>query len=278
MGFLTRRLSHASARLLLLAAGTWLLGQIAPGDYFSTERMNPLARAETVDRWRHAEFGVSLAHGVPVTGLIAPRLLGTAAVAVPALVMGWCAGLALALWAAMRPSARLTRALEAVAATAQMVPDVIAMSLLLWALVWLGGPVSSAGLPIIALTLSIAPTVFLHASSAIGEALAEPFVRIARQAGAGERKLWLRYIMPAAANPLISLLGVSIAGTTGSSMVAEAIAGWPGLGPLFIEAVQSRDYPVVQAVVLLLGAMLIFSNLVADALLYRLDPRIRVPR
>jgi len=87
--------------------------------------------------------------------------------------------------------------------------------------------------------------------------------------------LWYRYVLPAAANPLVSLLGPSLAGVAGSALAAEALTGWPGLGPLFLDAFQMRDYPVVQAVLVLLGALLTVASLAGDLLLYRLDARIR---
>jgi len=59
-------------------------------------------------------------------------------------------------------------------------------------------------------------------------------------------------------------------------LLVEVLLGWPGLGPLFLEAAQTRDYPVVASVVMLLGSVLTISNLLADLALYRLDPRIRL--
>jgi peptide/nickel transport system permease protein len=88
--------------------------------------------------------------------------------------------------------------------------------------------------------------------------------------------LWRSYLFPAAANPLVSLAGLSLAGAIGSSLLVEVLLGWPGLGPMFLEAALTRDYPVVISVVMLLGTVLTISNLLADLVLYRLDPRIRL--
>jgi peptide/nickel transport system permease protein len=69
---------------------------------------------------------------------------------------------------------------------------------------------------------------------------------------------------------------MSLAAAIGSCFVVEVLTGWPGLGPMFLEAVQARDYPIVQTVVVLLALVLALSNLAADLLLFRLDPRIRM--
>jgi len=81
--------------------------------------------------------------------------------------------------------------------------------------------------------------------------------------------------LPAALNPLISLLGLSLGSLLSASLLVEIVTGWPGLGPLFLEAVMARDFAVVLAVVMLSAAFLLIGNLVADLLLYRFDPRIR---
>jgi peptide/nickel transport system permease protein len=79
----------------------------------------------------------------------------------------------------------------------------------------------------------------------------------------------------AAANPLISLLGLSIATLLSASVVVEMVMSWPGLGPLLIEAVAARDLHLVVGAVMCSTALLIAGNLVADALLYAADPRLR---
>jgi peptide/nickel transport system permease protein len=76
-------------------------------------------------------------------------------------------------------------------------------------------------------------------------------------------------------NPLISLFGLSLGGLLSASLLIEVVMGWPGLGPLFLDAIMNRDFALVLAVVMLAAAFLVGGNLVADLLLYRFDPRIR---
>jgi peptide/nickel transport system permease protein len=219
-------------------------------------------------------LGTSLAYGIPVRRLIAPRIQKSLEIAVPALVLAWLLGTGGALLAVRF---RWTIPLDSGAAAATMIPDVIAVSLMLWLAVWAGMRITGAWLPIVGLTFSLLPVVFLHVSQQVRQTRELEFVRIAESRGISGARLWLRFILRAAANPLVSLAGLSVAATIGSSFIVEALTGWPGLGPLFLEAVQARDYPIVQTILMLLAAVLALSNLGADLVLYRLDPRIRLP-
>jgi peptide/nickel transport system permease protein len=109
----------------------------------------------------------------------------------------------------------------------------------------------------------------------MAEAWHAPFLQAARGHGIGPIRLLLRHALPAAANPLISLFGLSLAGLVSASFLVEVITGWPGIGPLFLEAIYSRDFHVVMAVVMLFSLFLIIANLIADLLLYAADPRVR---
>jgi peptide/nickel transport system permease protein len=273
----------------------FLIFRLLPGDIYTAELGNPQASRQSIEALREAtglknswgrrygdwaasclrgEFGVSLAYGMPVSRLIAPRIRKTLAIAAPALALAWVLGLGLALLAVRFG---WTVGLDPGVAAAAMVPDVIAVSLLLWLAVGAGIPIGGAWLPVAGLTFSLLPVVFLHASGEIRHARELEFVRLAESRGIRGRRLWLRYILRAAANPLVSLAGLSVAAMVGSSFVVEVLTGWPGLGPLFLEAVEARDYPIVETVLMLLAAVLALSNLAADLALYRLDPRIRLP-
>ncbi len=142
---------------------------------------------------------------------------------------------------------------------------------------WLRSSLDGAWLPTAALTLVLTPVIFLHASRSLTSATDLAFFRIAARRSIPPARLWLRYLLPAAANPLISLAGLSIAGAVSSALIIEAITGWPGIGPLFLDAIHARDFAIVQTVIVLLSAILIASNIAADLLLFYTDPRIRLP-
>ncbi len=127
-------------------------------------------------------------------------------------------------------------------------------------------------LPVAVLVLGMLPVLVRHIRAAVVEQMAAPFAVNARALGIPRRRLLFRHILPAAADPLIALFGFSLGTLLSAGLLVEVVMGWPGLGPFFLEAVLSRDFAIVLAVVLLSTAVLLAGNLLADLLLYRLDP------
>ncbi len=292
MKFALWKLARAALQLFILSFASFVCFELVPGDVYSEEMANPQIQAGTVAALRHArgldrawglrylewagsclrgDFGVSLAFQIPVRRLIGPRVAHTVSLAIPALLLSWVFGLGGALIASRW---RLRWFVEPGVAAVGMAPDVVAVSLLLWLAVWAGLPIRGPLLPLAALTFALAPTVFLHASGALAHARDLEFVRIAASRGLSGGRFWFRYVLPAARNPLISLAGLSVAAAIGSSFVIEALSGWPGLGTLFLSAVQARDYPVVLTIVLMLASVLTISNAAADIAAYQLDPKL----
>lgn len=294
MSYIGRRLAMAALQICALSLFAFLLTEIVPGDVFADTRLDARVSATSIEVWRQqlhlgrpwwkryaswssdavrADFGSSLAYGIPVGALIAPRLGRTLAVVVPAWFISWAVGL---LLAAVSVRWEMWRPVEGLAAAFQLIPEAILASLLTWVFIvhW-GVDPRSILLPLLPVALALAPSVFLHTAAALAAARQSRFVRLASLAGVDPRTFWTRYLAPAVANPLVSLLGPSFASAFGSALVVEVITGWPGIGSLFADAFRSRDYPVTQAVLLLIGSALIALNLIADLVLFRLDPRIR---
>lgn len=284
---------RALARLLAVSVIAFFLYDLAPGDIHSGDQLNPQTSAQTLDAWRrregldqpaptryarwlagiaHGDLGRSLAYGTPVTGLIADRAPHTAAILLPAWTLSWLIGLALAFLAAAR---RRVETWTPPATALSLLPGILTASLLFFAALKLNLSVTQSWLPVTALTLGLLPVVFLHAARGLDEARRQPFVRLAESRQIPAKTLWLRYILPAAAHPLLSLAGLSLSAALSATLVMEPITGWPGLGALFFDAVQARDYPIVQAVVVAMAALLTLSNLAAHAALLRVDPRLR---
>jgi peptide/nickel transport system permease protein len=130
-------------------------------------------------------------------------------------------------------------------------------------------------LPVVVLALGALPLLIRYVRSAIAGVLDSPFVEAARGHGISTSRILYRYALPAAANSLISLLGISIGALLSTSLLVEVVLSWPGLGPLAIEALLARDVYVVMAIVMLSAIFLVLGNLLADLLLYWSDPRIR---
>ena len=132
-----------------------------------------------------------------------------------------------------------------------------------------------ATIPITVLVLSIIPVLIRHVRATMVETLHSPFVRAARAHGISRGRLLFRHVLPAAANPLISLFGLSVANLLGVGLITEVVMSWPGLGRLLLESVQARDLYVVIGAIIVSALVLQAGVFLSDLLLLACDPRIR---
>jgi peptide/nickel transport system permease protein len=298
--FFARRVAQAVLLLVVVSAGVFALAALAPGDYFAELRSDPRVDPAAIETLRarygldrpvverygvwlgeavRGDLGVSLAYNMPVTELLAPRAGKSFELAAMAWVLGWVLSLALALGAAVRPGGWMDRATGWVVSGLLVLPEVLLAPVL--ALVAARTGILRLGgfeLALLALTPGVVPVLLRHGRAALEEAAGAAYVEAARARGIAGWRLWLVYIFPAAANPLISLFGMSFAGVLSGSLVVEAVTGWPGMGPLFLDSIAGRDFYVVVAVTLMMAALLAVGNLAADTMLYVLDPRLRRPQ
>jgi peptide/nickel transport system permease protein len=131
-------------------------------------------------------------------------------------------------------------------------------------------------LPALILALSQSAVIVRHVRSSVVEVLGASYVQAARGLGIGPVRLLFRHVLPVAANPAISLFGLSLAGLISGSLLVEVVTGWPGLGPLILEATLSRDLYLVIGGIMFSALFMVGGNLVADLMLMASDPRIRV--
>jgi peptide/nickel transport system permease protein len=260
-------------------------------------------QALPVRYWRWArsvsrgEFGFSVAYNSPVWPLLKPRIANTLILTIAALVCSWLIAIPLGVWMASRAGRWDAQVSSAGNTFLLATPDVlIALALLAGALRlgWLPtGGMHAPGsdtevfarekdlavhliLPMCALTAAMLPVLVRHVRSAMLNVLHSPFIVAARGHGVPRLRLLFRHALPAAANPLISLFGVSVGVLVSVSLSIEVIMSWPGVGPMLVQAILERDPHIVVAAVLLSTLFLIVGSVVADALLYITDPRIRV--
>jgi peptide/nickel transport system permease protein len=264
---------------------------------YQLDRPLPVRYAHWLNAVAHGELGFSFAYNSPVGPLLWVRARNTLLLTVTATLLAWMLALPLGIWSASRLGRAPDRVLSGATATLLVIPDlVLALGLLILAVRtgWFptGGLVSVGfesfspfhklrdlalhmTLPVIALVLSALPTLVRHVRASVAEVLEAPFLQAALGHGLPHRKLLYSYALRAAANPLISLFGFSIGTLLSGSLLIEVVMSWPGLGPLLLEAILARDLYVVVGAVLLSMLFLVAGNLVADALLYWADPRIR---
>jgi peptide/nickel transport system permease protein len=112
--------------------------------------------------------------------------------------------------------------------------------------------------------------------STLLEVLSEDYIRTARAKGLGESRVVLIHALRNAALPLITILGLQLGVLLGGAVITEMVFAWPGLGHTLVESIQRRDYPVVQACVLLISLTYVFVNTATDILYGVFDPRIRL--
>ncbi|MCA9858838.1 MAG: ABC transporter permease [Thermomicrobiales bacterium] len=130
-------------------------------------------------------------------------------------------------------------------------------------------------LPAFALALEGTALTARLTRSATLEVLRQDYIRVARAKGLNERKVIWGHALRNAMIPIISLTGLRLGWIVGGAVIVEQIFAWPGMGRLLVESILNRDYPVVQAVLVLLGISVVLANLIADVLYALVDPRVR---
>lgn len=312
--YFARRLFHAVLVLFGVSLLMFLLQQAAPGDFLSEMRLNPQISSETLNtlraqygmdqplpvryvRWlgsvAKGEFGYSFAYDMPASRLLWPRAGKTLLLTVPALLISWLIAVPLGVLAAARRGGRLDRMFSGGTSLLLALPEVLMALLALMIALRTGlfpvGGMRSADapsgltdlawhmvLPVGTLVLGSLPGILRHVRSTVSETLSSSYMRAAEGHGLRRMTLLFRHALPAAANPLISLFGLSIAFLLSISLVVETVMSWPGMGPLLLESILARDIFVVLGAVMLSALFPLAGNLVADVLLYMFDPRIRM--
>jgi peptide/nickel transport system permease protein len=266
--------------------------------HYGLDRPLPVRYMSWIAAVGHGDLGFSIAYNAPVAPLLWERARNTLLLTVTATVLTWMIGVPLGVWRANRHEQISDRAIGTVSSLLVSVPEIVMAIALLavavrWRLVPVGGMVSLRSeelpawgrlldllrhmvLPISILALGSVALVERHVRASVLEVLDTPYIHAATGLGIGRARLLFRHALPVAANPAISLFGFFLASLLGGSLLVEVITGWPGLGPLVLEATLSRDLYVVVATVMLSAVFMVCGTLVADLLLLACDPRIRI--
>jgi peptide/nickel transport system permease protein len=130
-------------------------------------------------------------------------------------------------------------------------------------------------LPAITLGTALSAILARMVRSTLLEVLNEDYIRTARAKGLGESGVVLHHALRNASLPIITVLGLQLGTLLGGAVITEIIFAWPGIGQLTIESIQRRDYPVVQACILLISLSYVLVNTLTDILYAWLDPRVR---
>lgn len=250
---------------------------------------------EQIGRWVRAvfagELGISYFHRRPASQVVLERLGATLLLGGLAFALSLAVGMSVGVLAAARQGSRLDRLLSHGAVAVIATPSFwLGIGLILLCSVWLGilpsaglAPIGREGdlgarlrhltLPVVTMAASHAASLALYTRSAVLDVLASDFVRTARAMGASTRRVLWRHTLSAAAVPIITVAGLTLAHLLEGSIVVETIFGWPGIGQLTTASVARRDYPVLLVISLWAGIVVVTANLMADLLTRWMDPR-----
>jgi ABC-type dipeptide/oligopeptide/nickel transport systems, permease components len=276
---------------------------IIAGDTATAEQLEQIRRSMGLDQsiprqfvmWvgqlLRGDLGVSLLSGTPVADMILQRMGPSLALALSTITLSVLVAVPLGILAAWRQGRLLDRAVMAFSVLGFSIPVfVIGYVLILAFSIGLGWfPVQgykppsegiwpfarSLALPTVALSTVYIALIARIARTSIIEVMGEDFIRTARAKGLRERAVLLGHALRNAAVPIVTIVGVGVALLISGVVVTESVFNLPGLGRLVVEAVLGRDYPVIQALILLFSFIYVFINLVVDVLYTVFDPRIR---
>ncbi len=236
-------------------------------------------------------FGESFFFKKTVTELIAQRIEPTLALAVCTLILAVVIAVPLGVIAAYRHGSLLDRVVMGFSVLGFSVPVFVIGYCLIYVfaidLGWLpvqgytrigtdfGSFLEHMVLPSVSLAVIYIALIARITRASVLEVLNEDYIRTARAKGLSNRVVLMRHALRNAAVPILTVIGIGIALLIGGAVVTESVYGLPGLGRLTVEAVLSRDFPTIQAVILLFSVVYVLINLLIDIAYTLFDPRIR---
>jgi peptide/nickel transport system permease protein len=237
-------------------------------------------------------LGTSYASGQPVAAVIGDRFERTFFLVVIAWLIAALISLPVGIWSGRRAGSLADSAVSGTTLGLAALPEFVIGLLLVFIvgvrLGWLPvnstaagyattpwGDFSSYVLPAIAISFTIIPYITRLARANAREVDSEPYIRAAILRGVHGPRLSILHVLPNAAPPVLSALALQFAGSIGGVVVTETVFGFPGIGQLLVQAVGSRDLPVVQAITIIIGAVYVLVNTLADAGVVALTPRLR---
>jgi len=318
--FIARRLGQAAVIVAIVAAITFALIHLAPGDPFSAVLDNPNVSEKVRETLRaqygldrplpeqfvryigalaRGEMGWSFSHDRPVREVLATALPNTLLLMGVALVASFALGIIVALVQVARRGSLIDNVLGAISLFFFSMPDFwLAILALLSLTYWLpifpvGGAVDPVMheylglggrivdrlehlvLPALTLTVLASASVARYQRAALLDVLPADYIRTARLKGLTEKEILRRHALRNALLPIITLIGLSFPALLTGAFFIERIFAWPGMGYAVVNAIGTRDYPLVVGGVIIGSIMVTLGSLLADLLYAWADPRLR---
>ena len=290
MAFVISLVVFTAMRMIPVDPGELVLGPWATAEQREAARVQlGLDQPILVQYWRYMErafagdLGRSIKSGKEVAVLIRDTVPNSLMLGGLALLLAYGIAIPLGVIAAVKQNTAIDQGAMAFALVGISIPNFWLGLLLVLVfavqLRWLpatgSGTAAHLVLPAVTLGLQYTAIVARMVRSSVLEVLRQDFVRTLRAKGLRPGRIVYLHALKNAVIPVISLLGLHIGGVVGGAVIVETIFAWPGMGSMLVNAIIARDYPIVQAVLTLLGIAVLLANLLADVLYAAADRRIK---
>jgi ABC-type dipeptide/oligopeptide/nickel transport system permease component len=236
-----------------------------------------------LSRLAHGDLGRSIFNGQPVSKMIRHQFPSTLELTLAGMVVAVVLGVVLGIASAVRHNTWMDSGSMVMALIGVSMPSFWLGLMLIflfavklhWVPVVGGHGIKGLALPALTLGSSAAAIIARLVRSSMLEVLRQEYVVTARAKGLTQRTVILRHALRNALIPVVTIVGLQFGALLGGSVVVETVFAWPGLGWLLVQSINSRDLPLVRAIVLVISLFFIAINLAVDLLYSSLDPRIR---
>ncbi|OAN81952.1 ABC transporter [Jannaschia sp. EhC01] len=312
LSYLIRRLGAVIVVLAIVTVAVFVITNVLPGnaaqmilgEHGTPENVLALERQLGLDRplpvqyfdWiggvLQGDFGMSLRLGLPVAEVVGSAFINSIWLAGTALTAVTVIAIPIGALAAIKRGTLYDALIGVFSYVGTALPEFVTATLLLVIFARPENPIFPAGgfvepgedfalfvshavLPVTTLGLIMMAHISRQVRSEMSDTLSSDYVRAARLKGLTERRVIWRHTLPNSLAPAVAVISLNVGYLLGGIIVVEEIFAWPGLGRLLIYALQNRDLPVIQAITLLLAVVYALTNLIADLVIAKLDPRVR---
>jgi len=239
----------------------------------------------------HGDLGYRYKDGTKVIDEIKTRIVPTLLLAMTGLTIGSLAGVALGLLSARHYNKRLDHLLSVFAYLAISSPaflvGIIGMYVFSLQLSWfptggytdpgqegMGNILYHLALPATVLSIQFIAILMRYTRSGLLEVMTQDYIRTAAAKGLNANKIMLRHAFPNALIPIVTVIGANFGALIGGAVFIETVFSWPGMGMLFLDGIESRDYPLIMGITLLMAVAILVVNMLTDVIYSWIDPRI----
>jgi ABC-type dipeptide/oligopeptide/nickel transport system permease component len=302
--YILKRLGQSALTVFLTLTTVFVLIRLAPGDP-AYAMAGPLATTEDLARIRanmgldqsvvvqylrylqgvlHLDLGTSYSFQAPAFGVVLDRLPYTITLSIAAILLTTVVSVPLGVWMARHAETRRELAANAVTIAGQSMPDfwtglmLITLFAVLIPIFPTAGFATWSSLVLPTVTIAILQIALISrlVRREMSGAFTSPYITVARSRGVSERALVWRYALRNSAIPVFTALGTRFALMLNGVVLVEVVFAWPGVGSLVVRALDTRDYPLIQATVLVTAVLAILVQLLVDLCYPLLDPRVRL--